>query len=165
MICLAGPEAHPSPSRRCGPWGAGGVTISKRRCNHLKANAHVRQADQNSRPPTIRSLSNAHPGRVSQARWPHRGRYARRAHIAPRAFLSGPCNTSPAATSTCRCLRAPIHGTYCPYKGDCVPITVSRRWRALEECRWTYENPREAVREIKEHMAFYPDRWDAIEET
>ncbi|RVP75854.1 DUF427 domain-containing protein, partial [Sinorhizobium meliloti] len=30
---------------------------------------------------------------------------------------------------------------------------------------WTYENPHDAVREIKDHMAFYPDRVDSIEES
>jgi Uncharacterized protein conserved in bacteria len=29
---------------------------------------------------------------------------------------------------------------------------------------WTYEAPYAAVSEIKDHLAFYPDRVDAIEE-
>jgi uncharacterized protein (DUF427 family) len=29
---------------------------------------------------------------------------------------------------------------------------------------WTYEAPYEAVSPIKDHVAFYPDRVDAIEE-
>jgi len=29
---------------------------------------------------------------------------------------------------------------------------------------WTYEAPYAAVAEIKDHLAFYPDRVDAIEE-
>jgi uncharacterized protein (DUF427 family) len=28
---------------------------------------------------------------------------------------------------------------------------------------WTYENPYAAVAQIKNHLAFYPDRVDAIE--
>jgi uncharacterized protein (DUF427 family) len=56
------------------------------------------------------------------------------------------------------------HGTYCPYKGDCtyysIPIGGTRSSNAV----WTYETPYAAVAEIKGHLAFYPDRVDAIEE-
>ncbi|MGH6878074.1 MAG: DUF427 domain-containing protein [Rhizomicrobium sp.] len=56
------------------------------------------------------------------------------------------------------------HATYCPYKGDCtyysIPIGGARSANAV----WTYENPYEAVAQIKGHLAFYPDRVDAIEE-
>ena len=55
------------------------------------------------------------------------------------------------------------HYTYCPYKGDCsycsIPIGGSRSENAV----WTYERPHEAVADIKEYMAFYPTRVDAIE--
>ncbi|HEY2444788.1 MAG TPA: DUF427 domain-containing protein [Rhizomicrobium sp.] len=56
------------------------------------------------------------------------------------------------------------HATYCPYKGDCnyysVPLGDGRSVNAV----WTYEAPYEAVAQIKDHLAFYPDRVDAIEE-
>src|SRR5271154_7199094 len=55
------------------------------------------------------------------------------------------------------------HYTYCPYKGDCsyysIPIGGARSKNAV----WTYESPHEAVAGIKEHLAFYPSRVDAIE--
>jgi uncharacterized protein (DUF427 family) len=55
------------------------------------------------------------------------------------------------------------HYTYCPYKGDCsyysIPIGGSRSENAV----WTYERPHEAVADIKEYLAFYPSRVDAIE--
>lgn len=55
------------------------------------------------------------------------------------------------------------HSTYCPYKGDCayysIPIGGNRSLNAV----WTYEAPFAAVAEIKGHLAFYPDRVDAIE--
>jgi uncharacterized protein (DUF427 family) len=55
------------------------------------------------------------------------------------------------------------HNTYCPYKGDCsyysIPIGGSRSENAV----WTYERPHEAVASIKEYLAFYPSRVDAIE--
>lgn len=56
------------------------------------------------------------------------------------------------------------HATYCPYKGDCsyfsIPIGGARSVNAV----WTYEAPYQAVAPIKDHLAFYPDRVDAIEE-
>jgi len=56
------------------------------------------------------------------------------------------------------------HSTYCPYKGECnyysIPIGGERAANAV----WTYEQPYEAVALIKDHVAFYPDRVDTIEE-
>ena len=56
------------------------------------------------------------------------------------------------------------HATYCPYKGDCayysIPIGDARSTNAV----WTYEAPYAAVAEIKDRLAFYPDRVDAIEQ-
>ena len=55
------------------------------------------------------------------------------------------------------------HTTYCPYKGDAsyfsIPIGDDRSIDAI----WTYEAPYAAVADIKDHLAFYPDRVDAIE--
>ena len=54
------------------------------------------------------------------------------------------------------------HATYCPYKGDCsyysIPLGGARSINAV----WTYEAPYDAVAEIKDHLAFYPDRVDGI---
>jgi uncharacterized protein (DUF427 family) len=56
------------------------------------------------------------------------------------------------------------HATYCPYKGDCayysIPIGGERSTNAV----WIYEAPYAVVAEIKDHVAFYPDRVDAIAE-
>lgn len=56
------------------------------------------------------------------------------------------------------------HATHCPHKGDAgyfsIPIGGERSVNAV----WTYESPCEAVAEIEGHLAFYPDRVDAIEE-
>ena len=61
-------------------------------------------------------------------------------------------------------LKRTEHATYCPYKGDCayysIPIGGERSANAV----WTYEAPYAAVSAIKDHLAFYPDRVDAIEE-
>ncbi|MDH6262937.1 DUF427 domain-containing protein [Bradyrhizobium sp. BR13661] len=40
------------------------------------------------------------------------------------------------------------------------PITIEHSTDAI----WTYEAPYEAVVDINSHLAFYPDRVDAIEE-
>lgn len=62
-------------------------------------------------------------------------------------------------------LERTAHATYCPYKGDCayysIPIGGQRSVNAV----WTYEAPFAAVAAIGDHLAFYPDRVDAIEET
>ena len=54
--------------------------------------------------------------------------------------------------------------TYCPYKGDCsyfsIPLGGERSINAV----WSYETPYAAVMPIKDYLAFYPDRVDAIEE-
>jgi uncharacterized protein (DUF427 family) len=56
------------------------------------------------------------------------------------------------------------HTTYCPYKGDCsyysIPLGSDRSVNAV----WSYEAPYAAVTPIKDYLAFYPNRVDAIEE-
>jgi uncharacterized protein (DUF427 family) len=53
--------------------------------------------------------------------------------------------------------------TYCPYKGDCTYYSIPLGGAKSEYAVWTYEKPYEAVANIKEHLAFYPSRVDAIE--
>jgi uncharacterized protein (DUF427 family) len=55
------------------------------------------------------------------------------------------------------------HYTYCPYKGDCSYYSISIGGEKSEDAVWTYETPYEAVASIKEYLAFYPSRVDAIE--
>jgi uncharacterized protein (DUF427 family) len=54
------------------------------------------------------------------------------------------------------------HTTYCPYKGDAsyysIPAGGDRSLNAV----WTYENPFEAMAQIKDYVAFYPGRVDEI---
>jgi len=56
------------------------------------------------------------------------------------------------------------HGTYCPYKGDCAYYSIPLGGKRSENAVWTYEVPFDAVAKIENHLAFYPDRVDAIEE-
>lgn len=60
-------------------------------------------------------------------------------------------------------LKRTDHSTYCPYKGECSYFSISGAARG-ENAVWTYEAPYDAVIAIKDHLAFYPDRIDAIDE-
>jgi uncharacterized protein (DUF427 family) len=55
------------------------------------------------------------------------------------------------------------HYTYCPYKGDCTYYSIPIGGAKAEYAVWTYDNPYEAVADIKGYLAFYPSRVDAIE--
>lgn len=55
------------------------------------------------------------------------------------------------------------HYTYCPYKGDCTYYSIPIGGAKSEYAVWTYENPYDAVASIRDHLAFYPSRVDAIE--
>jgi uncharacterized protein (DUF427 family) len=55
------------------------------------------------------------------------------------------------------------HYTYCPYKGDCTYYSIPIGGAKSEYAVWTYEKPYEAMADIKEYLAFYPARVDAIE--
>jgi uncharacterized protein (DUF427 family) len=54
------------------------------------------------------------------------------------------------------------HTTYCPYKGDAsyysIPAGGDRSLNAV----WTYETPFDAMAQIKDYVAFYPDSVDKI---
>jgi uncharacterized protein (DUF427 family) len=54
------------------------------------------------------------------------------------------------------------HTTYCPYKGNCSYFSIPLGGSV--NAVWSYEAPYAAVTRIKDYLAFYPDRVDAIEE-
>jgi uncharacterized protein (DUF427 family) len=56
------------------------------------------------------------------------------------------------------------HSTYCPYKGDASYYSITPGGERSINAIWTYEAPHDAVAQIKNHLAFYPDRVDSIEE-
>ena len=56
------------------------------------------------------------------------------------------------------------HATYCPYKGDCAYYSIPLGGERSVNSVWTYEDPYAAVAAIRDHIAFYPDRVDAIVE-
>jgi uncharacterized protein (DUF427 family) len=54
--------------------------------------------------------------------------------------------------------------TYCPYKGEASYFSIPDGGQKSVDAIWTYESPFDAVAAIKDHLAFYPDRVDAIED-
>jgi uncharacterized protein (DUF427 family) len=60
-------------------------------------------------------------------------------------------------------LERTTHYTYCPYKGDCTYYSIPVGGTKSEYAVWTYEKPYESGASIKDHLAFYPTRVDAIE--
>ena len=54
--------------------------------------------------------------------------------------------------------------SYCPFKGDASYYTITNGGDRTVNAVWTYESPYDAVAPIKDHLAFYSDRVDAIEE-
>jgi uncharacterized protein (DUF427 family) len=55
------------------------------------------------------------------------------------------------------------HYTYCPYKGDCSYYSIPIGGSQSENAVWTYERPHEAVAAIRDYLAFYPSRVEAVE--
>ena len=57
------------------------------------------------------------------------------------------------------------HATYCPYKGECSYYSIPAGGERTVNAVWTYEKPYDAVAEIAEYVAFYPNRVDSISES
>lgn len=69
----------------------------------------------------------------------------------------------PRADADMSLLERTDHATYCPYKGDCSYYSIPSAGERAKNAVWTYEHPHAAMAEIKEYLAFYPDRVDAID--
>src|SRR5580765_5451460 len=61
-------------------------------------------------------------------------------------------------------LERSAHATFCPSKGDCAYYNILIDGQRSINAVWTYEAPFPAVAEIRGHLAFYPERVDAIGE-
>jgi uncharacterized protein (DUF427 family) len=57
------------------------------------------------------------------------------------------------------------HQTHCPFKGDASYFTLEVDGKTAPNAVWSYVEPYPAVASIKEHLAFYADRVDSIEES
>ena len=63
----------------------------------------------------------------------------------------------PRADADMKALDRSAHRTYCPYKGDASYFSLPTG-ETGNNAVWSYETPHEAVAEIKDHLAFYPDK-------
>ena len=54
------------------------------------------------------------------------------------------------------------HSTHCPHKGDATYFSLCNG-RTARNAVWSYEQPLEPARAIKDHLAFYPDKVDSID--
>ena len=45
--------------------------------------------------------------------------------------------------------------THCPHKGDAHYYSIVNRSGVVENAVWTYEDPKDDVADIKDHLAFY----------
>ena len=83
--------------------------------------------------------------------------------IALRESDYDPVQYVPLADVDVRQLERTNHHTYCPYKGEASYYSIPSGGERSVNAVWTYEDPYDAVAQIKDHVAFYPDRVDAIE--
>ena len=71
----------------------------------------------------------------------------------------------PRADAKMDLLKKTDHATYCPYKGDASYFSIAADGKTAENAVWSYERPFPAMTEIKDYLAFYPNRVDKIDES
>ena len=74
-------------------------------------------------------------------------------------------NYIPRADADMSALARTDHHTHCPYKGEASYFSIAVDGRRADNAVWSYEQPFPAMAEIKDCLAFYPDRVDKIEES
>jgi uncharacterized protein (DUF427 family) len=62
-------------------------------------------------------------------------------------------------------IRRSARHSHCPYKGDATYFDLVVNEAERVDAAWSYEEPFPAVAAIRGHLAFYPGRVDAIEQT
>jgi uncharacterized protein (DUF427 family) len=75
-----------------------------------------------------------------------------------------PAQYIPREDVTMSFLRPTTHSTHCPFKGDASYFSVSAGGKTAENAVWSYESPLLAVADIKDYVAFFPEKMDAVEE-
>lgn len=56
------------------------------------------------------------------------------------------------------------HSSVCPHKGTANYFDIAAKSSTLTNAAWSYENPKDAVAEIKDHLAFYCGENVAVEQ-
>lgn len=54
--------------------------------------------------------------------------------------------------------------THCPHKGDANYYSVVTKSQTLANAVWTYEDPKDGVARIKDHLAFYSGNGVTVEQ-
>ena len=70
----------------------------------------------------------------------------------------------PRADAAMEALTPTAHSSHCPYKGDASYFSISADGKTAENAVWSYEEPFPTMHQIKDHLAFYRNRVDKIEE-
>jgi len=55
------------------------------------------------------------------------------------------------------------HHTHCPFKGEASYFSLTVNGRTADNAAWSYEQPYDEVRDLRNYIAFYPKKVDAIE--
>lgn len=48
--------------------------------------------------------------------------------------------------------------SHCPWKGDATYYAIHTKSQIISDAGWSYEEPKEGVERIKDHLAFYPQK-------
>ena len=130
-------------------------------------NPHPRVNDMNSKP--IRFPGPDHPITITPSREriavTVAGRHIADTHAALILKEAGypPVHYIPRKDVDMTQLQRTSHQTYCPYKGDAGYYSIPAGGERSVNAVWTYEAPFAAVSLIRDYLAFYPDRVDAIQ--
>jgi uncharacterized protein (DUF427 family) len=60
-------------------------------------------------------------------------------------------------------LRRNDNSTHCPFKGDASYWSIDAKGKIAENAVWSYETPFDEAEVIKEYIAFYSSKVDAME--
>jgi uncharacterized protein (DUF427 family) len=64
----------------------------------------------------------------------------------------------PRADADMNLLQATERSTHCPYKGDASYFSIVAGAESADNAVWSYQQPFPAMAEIKDHLAFYPNK-------
>jgi uncharacterized protein (DUF427 family) len=74
-----------------------------------------------------------------------------------------PVHYFPRVDTRMHLLARSTHHTRCPFKGEASYFHLTVGNRTEQNAVWTYERPYDEAEGLRDRLAFYPDRVDAIE--